>query len=184
MSLKFMRWMHQRGLSRKRLRGGRLHGWFGGHLFNPHLWRLEREGVSRAVFWGSLSSLSPFFGFHLLMGTGFAMCFRANIPVTMALQFITNPATIIFYYPAAYVLGCRLMGEAPMKVSKLRELFSHASFWDARHSIAEIWWPLCVGCLVCGLVVGTLGWALVRFFWPQRRTPVPQPIPKSPASTP
>jgi uncharacterized protein (DUF2062 family) len=166
MSLKFMRWLHQQGLSRKRLRGGWLHGWFGEHLFNPHLWRLERDGVARAFFWGSLSALSPFFGLHLIIGCTFAMVFRANIPVTVAVQFLTNPATIIFYYPAAYLLGSRLLGHKGMSAEQFRDLLQRDGFLDIWNTILQIWWPLLLGCSICGLVLGGLGWILVRLLAP------------------
>lgn len=171
MSLKFMRWLHQRGLSRKRLKGGWLHNWFGDHLFNPHLWRLEREGVARAMFWGNLSALSPFFGFHLLIGCSLAMFFRANIPVTAALQFLTNPATIIFYYPFAYLLGSRLLGHHGMSAEKFRELLQlqdHSRLWAA---LTEIGWPLFVGCTICGIFFGSTCWVLVKI-WPERKPQV------------
>jgi uncharacterized protein (DUF2062 family) len=171
MSLKLMRWLHQRGLSRKRLKGGRLHRWFGDHLFNRHLWRLEREAVARAMFLGCLSSLSPFFGFHLLIGCSLAMCFRANIPVTVALQFLTNPATVIFYYPAAYMLGAELLGHQPMRVEKFRELIQVHDIQVLWAALSEIGWPLLLGCSLCGLALGSFLWALTRLLWPVRKTP-------------
>lgn len=167
MSLKFMRWLHQRGFSRKKMRGGRLHRWFGDHLFNRHLWRLEREGVARAMFLGNLSALSPFFGFHLIIGCSLAIFFRANIPVTAALQFITNPATILFYYPFAYLLGARLMGQQGIQAEEFRELIvsqSHGKIWLA---LQEIGLPLLLGCTVCGVVFGSCCWALVQILWPR-----------------
>jgi len=168
MSLKLMRWLHQRGLSRKRLKGGMLHGWFGDHLFNSHLWRLEREGVALAMLLGSLSALSPFFGFHLLIGCSLAMIFRANIPVTAALQFITNPATVIFYYPSAYLLGARILGEPAMRVDRFRETLRSQDLGAIWNMAGDVFWPLFLGCTVCGVAFGACCWALVLLLWPAR----------------
>lgn len=148
------------------MRGGWLHGWFGDHLFNTHLWALEREGVSRALFWGCLVCFSPFFGFHVFIGIALAMFFRANIPVTLLVQFITNPATVVFYYPAAYMLGARLLGEPLMYRDHLMEVMQHGGFRERFELLGQIGMPLFLGCFIVGLTTGTLGWSLARYFWP------------------
>lgn len=184
MSLKLMRWLHQRGLSRKRLKGGILHNWFGDHLFNPHLWRLEREGVALAMLLGCLCALSPFFGLHLLIGCSLAMIFRANIPLTAALQFITNPFTVIFYYPSAYLLGARILGEPAMRVENFREILRSQNLGAIWQVVSDIFWPLFLGCMVCGIAVGTLCWALVLLLWPTHRKHPPDRKPTPSDSRP
>lgn len=169
-----MRWMDRRGLSRRRMRGGAMHRWFGEHLFNRHLWRLERDGLARAVFWGSLSAFSPFFGFHLVIGLTLAMVFRANIPATAAIQFITNPATILAYYPFAYWLGAHLLREPMVHPAELRGIFASGSIVRIWESLGTIGWPLFLGCTVCGLAFGGAGWLLVRIFWPSPRRVSPE----------
>ena len=147
-----------------------MHGWFGDHLFNRRLWILDRDGVSRALFWGCLICFSPFFGLHFVMGIVAAMVFRANIPMTLLIQVITNPATVIIYYPAAYVLGARLLGEPVLYRKQLMHVLRHGGWEDKLDMMYQIGSPLILGCLLVGLVTGLIGWALVRIFWQQ--TPV------------
>ncbi len=165
MARKLFRWLHRRKLSRRHMRGGWLHGWFGDHLFSPHLWALEREGVSRAIFWGCLICFSPLFGLHFFLGIGAAMLFRANIPVTLVVQLITNPATVVVYYPAAYLLGAKILGHPVMYQQHLMEVMKHGGFRERLELLEQIGFPLVLGCTIVGLGTGFLGWALVRIFW-------------------
>lgn len=148
-----------------------MHGWFGDHLFNRHLWVLEPEGVSRALFWGCLICFSPFFGLHIFLGVAAAMLFRANIPVTLIIQFITNPATVLLYYPAAYALGAGLLGHPVLYRGRLMEVLRHGSWRDWLEIMGQIGAPLFLGCSIVGLVTGLLGWSLVRLFWRKKQNP-------------
>ncbi|NJK91779.1 MAG: DUF2062 domain-containing protein [Blastochloris sp.] len=172
MQLKLFRWLHQRGVSRKRLQGGKLHGWLGDHLFHKDMWRLKREPVARAWLLGSLVSLSPLMGFHLLLACTLALFTRSNIPVAFALQWLTNPLTAPLYYPVAYLLGCRILGYTPESREGWKTIFSHLSkfefqwiFSDAGE-LGQMVAALFVGCLALGLALGSAGYLLVHLFWP------------------
>ncbi|MDX6767198.1 MAG: DUF2062 domain-containing protein [Candidatus Methylacidiphilales bacterium] len=185
MARRIFRWLHRRKMSRSHLRGGRLHRWFGDHLFNPHLWMLEREGVSRAMFWGLLICLSPFFGLHFILGIAVAMYFRANIPVTIIVQVLTNPATAVLYYPAAYALGARLLGHSVVHRSRLMEVLKGGSFQDWMNLLQQIWVPLFLGCFLCGITAAVTAWFLVNWCWPKaKKTTPPSPVDKGPIRTP
>jgi uncharacterized protein (DUF2062 family) len=171
MARKIFRWLHRRKLSRSHMRGGWLHGWFGDHLFSPHLWALEREGVSRALFWGCLICFSPLFGFQFVLGIAAAMFFRANIPVTLVVILLTNPATAVIYYPAAYLLGAKILGQPVMFHEHLMEVLKHGGFRERLEILEQIGFPLALGCTIVGLGTGFLGWALVRIFWRERPVP-------------
>jgi len=170
MMLKLHRRLDRMGLSRRKLRGGWLHHWIGDHLFDKSLWRLQREGVARACLLGFPIACSPFMGFHILVAMPLGFFLRANLPVIFAIQLLTNIFTLVVYFPAAYVLGCRLTSENPTPhYRQLAEVISHGQFdLLLSRDFLPILWPLFVGCTVFGLVMGGLGYVLVMSCWPAR----------------
>lgn len=75
----------------------------------PHLWSFQRPAVRRAIYLGSIVAFQPIYGLHLLVALGAAIVLRANLAVTTALLFITNPLTAGPIYYAAYHIGIRML---------------------------------------------------------------------------
>ncbi|MDR1144981.1 MAG: DUF2062 domain-containing protein [Verrucomicrobiales bacterium] len=182
MKLKFYRRLHRTGLSRGKLRGGFLHGWLGDCLLNKELWLLRKDPVARACFIGLLVTLSPFFGFHVLLSTLLAVIFRANLPVTFAIQWLTNVFTAPFYYLGAYLFGCRVLGIPGHHAAVIKDICD--DFWDyfllrrsyhhlpgsAEKFFGEAVWPLLLGCALLGLLSATLAYLSVKLLW-RKKTP-------------
>lgn len=118
----------------------------------PYLWSLKRENVLPALYLGSIVSLWPLYGFQLVVAVFVALYARANLTITVALQFITNPLTLIPIYGFTYWVGRKLMGvmgvdtEFPVKLSF--------------ENMAEAGWDVLIALFLGGLVVG-LGVALI-----------------------
>jgi len=84
--------------------------WFAAHAARyPYLWSFKRQHVLPALYAGSVLSLLPLYGVQLPLALGIAVLFRANLTITVALQFITNPLTIGPIYLATGLVGARLM---------------------------------------------------------------------------
>lgn len=156
--LRLNRWLHRRGVSRPRLRGGRLHRWFGEHLLDKEVWLFHSESVARGWLIGSIVTLLPLPGQSLIAATLSVFC-RANLPLAFAMQFLSNPATALLYLPFCYGLGCWILGKPfgnlPENHRELAQLFQHGML------------PLCLGAVVAGLLVGLSGYLLIRWVWPQ-----------------
>lgn len=75
----------------------------------PYLWSFRRENVLPALYVGGVVSLLPLYGIQLVVALGVAILFRANLTLTVALQFITNPLTIVPIYGFTAWVGTRLM---------------------------------------------------------------------------
>lgn len=75
----------------------------------PFLWSFKRENVIPAIYVGSVLSLLPLYGIQLLLAFGVALIFRANLTITAALQFITNPFTIVPIYGFTAWVGMKIM---------------------------------------------------------------------------
>ena len=124
--------------------------WFGDRAKRfPFLWSFKRANVIPALYGGMVLSLLPLYGFQLLLAFGLALLLRANLTITVALQFITNPLTIVPIYGATTLLGVELMEWAGAGADMPRPLFyANALF---------------VGGVVAGLGLALLADLLWRF---------------------
>ncbi|MBX3725610.1 MAG: DUF2062 domain-containing protein [Xanthomonadales bacterium] len=75
----------------------------------PFLWSFKRAYVLRALYVGSILAFLPLYGFQFLLAFALALAFRANLTLTVALQFITNPFTILPIFGFTLWLGVTLM---------------------------------------------------------------------------
>jgi len=84
---------------------------------------------------------------------------RCNIPAAILIVWISNPITYgpMMYF--AYMVGLRLLG---MATPSIPELLTFDWFLE---QLADVWLPLLVGCLICGLVTGAIGFLSVRLYY-------------------
>ena len=127
-------------------------------LLEPELWHLHRRAASGGCFIGLFCAFLPV-PFQMLVAALLAVLTRCNLPIAVALVWVTNPVTFgpIFFF--AYKLGAWLLDlQAPQQPWEL----SWQWLW-AR--LAEVWWPLLLGSLVCGWVAGATGFVMARLLW-------------------
>ncbi len=127
--------------------------WFAGRAKRyPFLWSFGRANVLPALYGGMVLSLLPLYGFQFLLAFGLALLLRANLTIIVALQFITNPFTIVPIYGATTLLGVKLMTWAGVAPDMPKALFyANALF---------------VGGVVAGLVcaaIADLAWRLAAW---------------------
>lgn len=106
----------------------------------PFLWSFRQEKVSVACYAGSILAFLPTYGFQIPLALLAAVAFRANLPVMIAIQFITNPLTIAPLYLTTHKVGTWLIqttGFAPL---------------DSK--VGNAAYALVVGGIACGCVVG------------------------------
>ncbi len=70
-----------------------------------YLWSFRYREVAPALYVGTIISLLPVFGVQIPLALAFALILRANLPVFVALQFITNWFTIVPIYYICYEIG-------------------------------------------------------------------------------
>ena len=131
-------------------------GLFGKLLHDPNLWHLNRRSVAGSVAIG-LFVMFVIFPFQSLIAAGLAIVLRVNLPISVALVWVTNPVTSppMFYF--AYVLGSWILGH-PAQGFDLH-------FWLDWHNWLEIIEPLLLGSLICGTVCSLLGYLAIQAFW-------------------
>ncbi|MES9853433.1 MAG: DUF2062 domain-containing protein [Candidatus Thiodiazotropha sp. L084R] len=131
---------------------------FGNLLHDPNLWHLNRHSVSGAFAVGLFMAFLPF-PFQMIFAAAAAIFFRVNLPLSVALVWITNPITIppMFYF--AYRVGTSITGD-----EVALEPFHFSLEW-LQSAGFEILIPLLVGSLVCATVSSIVGYSLILWIW-------------------
>lgn len=127
-------------------------------LKNPEIWHLHRRSVAGAAFIGLFCAFVPV-PFQMLIAAALAIVSRCNLPLSVALVWISNPITMppMFYF--TYRLGAWLLN---MDV----RVHSIELSWEwLTANLAHIGYPLIFGSLLCGWVAGVTGYVLVRVTW-------------------
>lgn len=75
----------------------------------PYLWSFKVSNCTPAFYFGSLIACMPLMGIQIVFAFAAALFLRANLPITIGLQAISNPLTITILYPLNFMIGRRLM---------------------------------------------------------------------------
>lgn len=129
---------------------------FGSLLHDPNLWHLNRRSAAGAFGVGLFMAFVPV-PFQMLLAAGAAIALRVNLPLSVALVWVTNPLTMpaLFYF--AYLVGSLFLGH-PTEALEL----SGASLMEC---LNDIWAPFLLGCLICGSVTSVAGYFGIRGLW-------------------
>lgn len=157
-----LRWLHRQDFSRKRLRGGRLHGWFGDRILAKDLWLPARGSLARAWLIGFPITMVPFLPAQSVFATFGALFVRGNLLLCVGLQFMSNPLTAPVQLPLSYFVGEVVRGRMPD--STWRSVTE-----DARHLLTgDAVISLYLGAIVVGLLGGVIGYAVILGTWRDR----------------
>ncbi|WP_111637030.1 DUF2062 domain-containing protein [Marinomonas shanghaiensis] len=141
----------------EKLKQSKALGLLGAQIYEANLWHLNRKSVARAFFNGLFWAFIPM-PFQMLASALLAIPLRANIPLSIALVWITNPLTMPFVFYFNYKLGTLILGSPDKKDFQL----SVEWIWD---KMEHIWLPLYVGSTVSGIIVGAISYALITVLW-------------------
>ncbi|MET1255463.1 DUF2062 domain-containing protein [Aliikangiella maris] len=131
---------------------------FGRFIHDPQLWHLTRYSVSNAFLVGLFCAFIPV-PFQMLLAAGGAIIFRANIAISIALVWLTNPVTMPVVFGFTYLVGVWLLGQES-------STFEFELSWEwLSQNLNEFWQPLFLGSIVCGVVCALLGYVGIRLFW-------------------
>jgi len=125
---------------------------------DPNLFHLNRHSVSEAFFLGLFIAFLPIPGQVPLAAFG-ALLLRCNLPISMALVWVTNPFTFPFVFYGCYKLGVWILNIPHNPVS-----FSLSWEW-LQNNFLPIWPPLVLGCLICALFFSCLGYLIIQWTW-------------------
>jgi uncharacterized protein (DUF2062 family) len=124
----------------------------GDKLQDPNLWHLNRHSVMMAFAIGLFVAWIPTPGQMAIAAVG-AFYFRGNLPISIALVWITNPLTMppLFYF--AYLVGLTVLN-LPAASFSLDAVLS-----------GKILFPFLTGCLILGVTCATVGYFGINYFW-------------------
>ncbi len=131
---------------------------FGQLLHDPNLWHLNRRSVSGAFFIGMFCAWIPV-PFQMVLAAGAAIFTRVNLPISVALVWITNPITMPPMLYFAYKLGTWVLGEP------IQDINFELSFEWLMNELGLIWQPFLLGCSIIAVVCSVGSYFAIRILW-------------------
>lgn len=132
--------------------------WMGPILHDPNLFHLNRDSVSKAFLVGMFCAFLPLPG-HMIIVTLAALLVRGNLPISLALVWISNPLTIPPLTVASYWIGQWVLGATPVAI---KFKFTWEWFLDQGQHILP---PVVIGSVLSGIVLSTVSYWAVRVLW-------------------
>ena len=124
----------------------------------PNLFHLNRHSVSVAFFVGLFTAFLPIPG-QTVVAALLALLLRCNLPLSIALIWITNPLTMPVIFFLTFELGRWILDYPPMSFS-----FQLSWEWFDTQGRAIVY-PLVLGSLISGLAVGGIAYITMHQLW-------------------
>jgi uncharacterized protein (DUF2062 family) len=131
---------------------------FGDLLHNANLWHLNRHSVAKAFAVGLFFAFIPV-PFQMVLAAGVAIIVHANLPLSIALVWLTNPLTMPFIFYACYLVGTWVLGVPEQKFA------FNASWQWVLDSLSTIGPAFLVGCGVLAVIFSILGYVVIQTVW-------------------
>lgn len=131
---------------------------FGGLLHNPFLWHLNRHSVATAFSVGLFSMMMPI-PFQMVLAAGLAIIFGGNLPIAIALTWVSNPITTppIIYF--CYKIGALILRIPPQPLNV------ELSWEWLSAKLYMIWQPLLLGTFLVAIVLAIIANFAIRLIW-------------------
>ncbi|MBL0709672.1 MAG: DUF2062 domain-containing protein [Colwellia sp.] len=131
---------------------------FGSLLHNPHLWHMNRHSVAKAFAVGLFFAFMPV-PFQMVLAAGMAILVHANLPLSIALVWLTNPLTIPAIFYGCYLVGMWIMG------TPSQDFAFEASWQWVVDSLSTIGPAFFLGCGVLAIIFSLLGYFGIQGLW-------------------
>ena len=131
---------------------------FGKLLHDGNLWHFNRRSVSGAFAVGLFVAFIPLPS-QMIIAAAVAIILRVNLPVSVALVWVSNPVTMPPLFYAAYLVGAKIMG-----IEALENHYELTLDWFS-HQLHIIWQPFLLGCFIFGVVSAVIGYTTIRLLW-------------------
>lgn len=131
---------------------------FGDLLHEPNLWHMNRRSIAGAFAVGLFFAWWPV-PFQMILAAAAAILFRTNLPLSVALVWITNPVTMPVMFYIAYLVGTWIIG-----VPQTEFIFELSMNW-LLHELSTIWQPFLTGCLILAAISSTIGYIGIQILW-------------------
>lgn len=145
---------------------------FAHYFADPRLWHFNRRCLTKAVYIGVMSAFFPLPG-QTLIALIFSLYFHANVPLAVALTWITNPLTTIPVFYFCYCVGAKILGVELIGFRQIGHMLSDLSLWifssganpfvTYQHVFSLS--AFCLGLLIVAVVTSIICGLAFRFFW-------------------
>jgi uncharacterized protein (DUF2062 family) len=131
---------------------------FGSLLHNPHLWHLNRHSVAKAFAIGLFFAFMPV-PFQMVLAAGVAIAVHGNLPISIALVWLTNPFTMPVIFYCCYVVGTWVLGVP-------KQQFAFEANWQwVVDSLSTIGPAFLLGCFILGVIFSIVGYLGIQGLW-------------------
>lgn len=135
--------------------------WFSKIAYDrSYLWSFKGNAIISALFWGIWIAFLPVVGIQMLTVFFVALGVRANLPLIIALQWISNPFTVAPIYVADYEIGLTLLRLFAIDYPR-NEILTVEYDWgefdiSRLGSLLDTFPPMLLGGSVVGISLGVL----------------------------
>lgn len=125
-----------------------------------YLWSFRGNAIIPSLFWGFWIAMLPIVGIQMLVVFFLALLVRANLPLIVALQWISNPITMGPIFFADYRIGLEFLKLIGVEYERNKLLkpdydwtvFSYADFL----SLLDTFPPMLIGGSIIGIFLGVM----------------------------
>ena len=150
-------------------------GWLSQHLHDPSLWNFNRKSISKAFAVGIFCAFIPM-PFQMLIAAPVAIIFSANLPISVALVWISNPITMPFIFYAGYELGSMIL-DTPIEKNFMQSIqyvyHAKGDIFEMLNRIGEsfgtIWQPFLLGNILFSIVGSLIGYWAIQLIYRNKR---------------
>ena len=135
--------------------------WFSNTAYKrSYLWSFRGKNVIPALFWGMWIAMLPIVGLQMLVVFFLAILLRANLPVIVALQWISNPLTMGPIYFADYQIGMTFLHLVGIDYERNKLLKRSYDWSDFSYSdllaLVDTFAPMMIGGSIIGIFLGVV----------------------------
>ena len=135
--------------------------WFSNTAYErSYLWSFRGKTVIPALFWGMWIAMLPIVGLQMLVVFFLAILLRANLPVIVALQWISNPLTMGPIYFADYQIGMTFLHLVGIDYERNKLLKRSYDWSDFSYSdllaLVDTFAPMMIGGSIIGIFLGVV----------------------------
>jgi len=142
----------------ERLRTHKSLRFLGASLHDPRLWSFRRRSTVRGLAAGAFFAFVPV-PWQMVLAAAAAVWLRFNLPVAVAMVWITNPLTIPPIAFVNYRFGAWLLDRPPGQ-----QRFE-PSLEGLLRQAGDIGWPLLVGSMTTAVLAGVATFVLAHLLW-------------------
>lgn len=135
-----------------------------------YIWSFRIENAVPAIYAGCILTLLPLYGLQIAGALLLTLVLRANLPILVGLQVVSNPITVFPIWFSAYQVGRIVLGvlgieAAPLARSEVHALlynFTHGLWGDNMERLLSVFGVTSLGAIVMGSFFGLIGSTVYR----------------------